>query len=94
MKRILLALALLPLLAMPAAAEKTQTIGGEKAALVVDDETGTIRFLINGEEKAFLDESGLHVRESINYGRNLTDYGPSGFDESVKERSKEAGLNE
>jgi len=51
----------------------------ERVVIVADQEAGAVRFVIDGEEVARLDASGLHVRESVSYGGVLTDYGASGF---------------
>lgn len=53
----------------------------EKTAVVVDEDAGVIRFFIDGQEKMRLDAAGLHVRENIDYGGMITDYGRSGFDD-------------
>ena len=72
------------LLAIPSYAQEspaeTRTIGGENAALAVDDEAGTVTILIKGRPVVLIDETGLHVRESVSFGGTITDYGQSGFD--------------
>lgn len=47
----------------------------------VDDNADEIRFLIKGKVIAVLREDGLHVRDNINYGGELTDYGHQSFEE-------------
>jgi len=98
MKRILLALALLPLLSLPVLAEDTghppAMISSGGTQIIADDRTDTIHFIINGEEKAFLDADGLHVQENIHYGGTIKDYGTEGFDTHVKGQDKEAESNE
>jgi hypothetical protein len=107
MKRIFLALALLPALPLPAlAGEKSVsvpavavdgrgahrhgsppvTIGSGGTDVVADDTTGTIRFLIDGEEKAFLDADGFHISGDLFVGGSSVDDGPSGFDNALKGR--------
>lgn len=63
-----------------AAADATEPFA---TRIVVDEEANVIRFFIDGKEKARLNADGLQVRENLNYGGNLTDYGPSGFDDQV-----------
>lgn len=58
-----------------AQAESAQT------RIEVDEQAGIIRFFIKGQETARLDAAGMHVRENIDYGGMLTDYGRTGFDE-------------
>ena len=45
-----------------------------------DDQADVIRFYVKGQLAAILDETGLHVRDDVNYAGSITDYGPSGFD--------------
>lgn len=61
-------------------APQARTIGGENAALAVDDEAGTVTILIRGRPVVLIDETGLHVRGDINYGGSLTDTGQPDFD--------------
>jgi hypothetical protein len=49
-------------------------------AIVEDQEHGTFRFMIDGQETARLDAEGFHVRESIDYGGVLTDTGTAYYD--------------
>ena len=46
-----------------------------RPAMVVDEEAGIIRFFIDGEEKASLDATGLHVNGSITYSGTVRDIG-------------------
>lgn len=55
--------------------EAAPRLGGEKTAVVVDQERGVIRFLIEGQEKAFLDASGLHVNGDVAYTGTIKDSG-------------------
>ena len=52
-----------------------------QTAVVADEQAGIVRIIIEGREAARFDAAGLHVRENIDYGGMLTDYGHSGFDE-------------
>lgn len=60
---------------------------GDRLQLVEDEEAGAFRFLIDGREIARLNEDGLQVRESIEYGGVLTDTGSLHYDQ-------EAGVSE
>lgn len=86
----LCALALALVLPGPAAAQQTGPGKPENAPestkesaqadqpatrIEVSEETGIIRFIIEGEERARLDASGFHVREDIEYGGTITDTG-------------------
>ena len=87
LKRLSLAALMLAFLASgPAFAEDPPApvpyqLGNENTAVVVDEEAGVIRFFIKGKEMALIDETGLHVREEINFGATLTDYGTAAFDD-------------
>lgn len=59
----------------PATPENTFRLGDGKTAVIVDQERGVIRFLIEGQEKAFLDASGLHVNGDITYTGTIKDSG-------------------
>lgn len=56
-----------------------------RAAVVVDEEKGIIRFIISGAEAMRLDETGLHVRGKFSSGGTQTIYGPAGFDDHIAE---------
>jgi len=66
------------------AARPTEPATEETTRLEVDDEAGVIRFIINGQEQARIDGTGLHAREDVSYGGMLTDHGHVGFDEHTK----------
>jgi hypothetical protein len=61
------------------AQESTPDKGGQespsprRAAVILDQESGVIRFIIDGREQAVLDADGLHVRGGIDYTGALTD---------------------
>lgn len=73
------------LLAIPAALAATKSVsatpetafrlGDGKTAVVVDQERGVIRFLIEGQEKAFLDAGGLRVNGDVTYTGTIKDSG-------------------
>ena len=50
-----------------------------------DQKTGAIRFIVNGREEARIDATGLHVRQDVAYGGDLTDTGEAYYDTPVKE---------
>ena len=64
--------------------EHVTKVGEGDTYITVDEQNEAIIFVINGQKKALLDEEGLHIREYINYGRNIKDYGPSGFDAHIQ----------
>lgn len=55
----------------------------EAPSMIVDPESKSFRFFIDGREVARIDARGLQVRENISYGGYIEDYGPSGFDASI-----------
>lgn len=63
----------------------------EGTRIVIDQESGVIRFLVNGEEQARIAPGGVQVRNSIAYGGTLTDVGTTPFDQRVI--SSEGGAN-
>lgn len=67
----------------------TQSADVKSAELVVDEQNGAVRILIDGRPIVIIDKDGLHVRESINYGGTLTDYGGVGFDQHDGESGHE-----
>jgi len=78
----------------PASLTFAQTPEAEPVAetlIVVDEETGTIVFVVEGEEKARLDADGLHINGSIDYTGTIADIGPSYH---PAEESKSAAGNE
>ncbi|MBA4173805.1 MAG: hypothetical protein C0511_14425 [Hyphomicrobium sp.] len=52
----------------------------ETVAIIEDHDSKSFRFVIEGKEVARLDQSGLHVRESIAYGGAITDVGIDNYD--------------
>lgn len=64
----------------PAAFSGTKTVsatrlGDEKTAVFVEQERDIIRFFIDGQEKAFLDQSGLHINGDVAYTGTIRDSG-------------------
>lgn len=88
MKQILLTCGAFALLTLPLAAYaeeiKVDRLGVGATSIVVNEEAGTITFVIKGQKKAVLDENGFHVRENIAYGGAIRDYSTSGFDEHIE----------
>lgn len=62
----------------------------QTAILEVDDEAGAVRIIINGQEQARFDATGLHVREGVSYGGMLMDYGRAGYDGHAGASEKQA----
>jgi hypothetical protein len=56
-----------------------------------DDEDGVIRFFIKGQLAAIVDETGLHVREGIEYGGTIADVGKASFDARAAELKEKQG---
>jgi hypothetical protein len=82
MKRTtILASTLAVFLTLPAYAEDAATTSGEaatktpakRAELIVDEQAGVIKFVIDGVEKARIDEIGLHVAGDVAYTGTLAD---------------------
>ena len=46
---------------------------------IMKTEDGVIVFIVNGQEKARINATGLHVDGDIIYRGNITDYGHQGF---------------
>lgn len=73
-------------------ASSADTSGNEsqprRAVFVEDQEEGVFHFIIDGQEVARLDSTGLHVRKGISYGGSITDYDPPGFDAHIAQGVK------
>ena len=87
MKRSILGLTIATIFAAPflAAAQPAMAQGREMLSpgatrIEIDPERDEIHFYIKGEVAAILRADGLHVREHINLGGSVTDYGVAGFD--------------
>lgn len=81
--RAVLTAAFVIVLSAPALAqEQSHPALGDPAAtrIEIDEQANVIRFIVDGQEAMRLDAAGLHVRNDIDYGGALTDYGQTGFD--------------
>lgn len=67
----------------PIQKEASQAASAEPV-LIVDSETKSFRFVIDGREVACIDRAGLHVRENINYGGMVTDIGQESYDQRTQ----------
>lgn len=67
---------------LPETANADEAIAPEPTRIEADTENSRIDFYIDGRLMAVLKDDGLHVREGINYGGMLTDYGTAHFDKS------------
>jgi hypothetical protein len=63
---------------------------GDRLQLVEDEEAGAFRFFIDGREIARLDEDGLKVRDSVEYGGSITDTGLEHFDATAAKVGQDA----
>lgn len=52
----------------------------QRVSIVEDQKNAAFRFMIDGKEVARIDGTGLHVRESIEYGGILVDVGTAEYD--------------
>lgn len=64
----------------------------DRVVIEADQDSGVVRFVIDGREVARLDAAGLHVRGDINFGGALTDYGEAGFVRHTA--TQEAGVDD
>lgn len=64
----------------PASAD--EPVAPEPTRIEANTESSRIDFYIDDRLMAVLKDDGLHVREGINYGGMLTDYGTAHFDKS------------
>jgi hypothetical protein len=74
---LVLALMAFVLMLVPhfAKAKGVSAAPAETVAIIEDHDGKSFRFVIEGKEVARLDERGLHVRESIEYGGTISDVG-------------------
>lgn len=66
----------------PAPAIADEPVAPEPTRIEANTESSRIDFYIDDRLVAVLKDDGLHVREGINYGGMLTDYGTAHFDKS------------
>ena len=71
----------------PAATQPPPT-GQQQTRIETDQKTGAIRFIVNGREEARIDATGLHVRQGVEYGGDLTDTGEAYYDKPAKPEPK------
>lgn len=85
MRLLLCALLVSMLIVSPVRAQESpaKPESADRVAIVEDDAIGAVRIIIDGKEVARIDGTGLHVRQSINYGGVTNDYSPEGFDKHV-----------
>ena len=62
----------------PASDEKPATaaahpVGQQATRIETDQKTGAIRFIVNGQEQARIDATGLHVRGNFEYSGEAVD---------------------
>lgn len=82
-----------PASANPAAATSgTEPSAPGQTAVVVDEEAGVIRFLIDGEPVAMLSKEGLTVAGEVRYSGILTDSGAEFVRDIVKAGGREAAI--
>lgn len=67
-----------------AAAQLITCAQAQAPATTIQTENGVIVFVVDGQEAARIDKTGLHVKGDIAYGGMSTDYGSSGFEAYVK----------
>lgn len=82
---LVLALMAFVLMLLPHFAQATagSSASSETVAIIEDHNSKSFRFVIEGKEVARLDESGLHVRDSIEYGGSISDVGVDQYDEAL-----------
>jgi hypothetical protein len=79
-RRIRFILILLMVIIATAAATKAYTAPAEPQTRIdTDQTTGAILFIVNGQEQARLDSTGLNVRHHIAYGGAITDEGAASY---------------
>lgn len=66
-----------------AAAQLITSVQARSLATTIQTDDGVIIFVVDGQEAARIDVTGLHVRGDIAYGGTTTDYGSAGFDSYV-----------
>ena len=85
---IALAAVVAALTGYPALAEDTAE--QDAVRIEADQEAKAFVFIIDDEPVAMLDQSGLRVVNSIEYGHTLTDTGPDWIKDKIASRTKEA----
>ena len=85
---IALAAVVAALTGYPALAEDTAE--QDAVRIEADQQAKAFIFIIDDEPVAMLDQNGLRVVNSIEYGRTLTDSGRDSIKDQIASRSKEA----
>lgn len=90
MHRILIAFLLVALMCGGAAfvlyhAHGASASDSPRTAVIADEQSGAIRFVIDGQEVARFAPNGLHVRNDMLFGGVITDVGPAAFDNLLDE---------
>jgi hypothetical protein len=62
--------------------------GQESTRIETDQKTGTVKIIVNNREVARFDAKGLHVKDSIDYGGEITDAGSSDADYAKRIRAE------
>ncbi len=76
---------LLAVILVTAAATRAYTAPAEPQTRVETDQaTGALRFIVNGQEQARIDSTGLSVRHHVAYGGAITDEGAAAYDTRFK----------
>lgn len=56
----------------------------EATRIDTDQKTGAIRFIVNGQEQARIDATGLHVRHNVAFGGMTKGIGSDGYDKGTE----------
>jgi hypothetical protein len=76
-------------MAVFAASTAALTAPADPPTRVEADQAGhAIRFIVDGREEARIDATGLHVRQDVVYGDNITVIGEANYDRPVKPEPK------
>lgn len=51
----------------------------QRTSIVSDEKAGVLRFMIDGNQVAYIDAHGFNVLDDIGYGGAITDYGQGEF---------------
>ena len=92
MRQFILCASFITLSAVPALAGDRGAVDQQpmpRAAVIVDEEAGIVRFIIDGKETMRLDATGLHIREALSTGSSWTSYGRIGCDSHIGGRADE-----
>jgi hypothetical protein len=59
--------------------DRAATAQPHSTAVVADDESGVIRFMVDGRERAWIDATGFYIHGDVTYAGALTDTGDAFF---------------